>query len=187
MRLGITIKELVKIHRQKDGARVDLEQSFLMPEERRLFAPQNAQKGHRGAPWEKYDGLYLCRFPAPSEAVSWSSEEAFAREVARYRREAMSRLPELYLLHHLPNENSHHKAGVVAGLPDWHLPVARSIGGMWYYGLWIELKVGEGDLRDTQRVMIERLMAPAVQNRVVIVWDSLQAVQEEIEGYLYGT
>lgn len=67
--------------------------------------------------------------------------------------------PELRLLHHCPNGGSRNKAeavklkqmGVVAGVPDLHLPVPKGI----YNGLYIEMKYGGGRLEKTQREFLK--------------------------------
>jgi hypothetical protein len=63
--------------------------------------------------------------------------------------------PELRLLYHVPNGGSRNireaanlkRAGVRAGVPDLHLPVARGE----YHGLWLELKSPTGRTSDAQR------------------------------------
>lgn len=67
---------------------------------------------------------------------------------------AVGKYPELKLLYHIPNGGSRNKAeaahlkrqGVKAGVPDLHLPVARS----GYHGLYIELKAGKNKTSKNQ-------------------------------------
>lgn len=49
--------------------------------------------------------------------------------------------PELELFHHIPNEGKRKpwiskRMGILAGIPDFHLPIAR----YGYLGFWLELK-----------------------------------------------
>lgn len=178
----MNLTQLAKIHRSPDAARVDLKHSFLTVEEASLFAPQDALDGRRKAaapPWSKYTSILHCRFPEPSEGVWWRAEEDFSRAVAKWKRENMYAIPFLKSFHHLPNENSHKKAGVTAGMPDWHWPLPSNK----YAGLWIELKSGKGEPSAAQVGMIRIL--ESMGHYCVVVWDSLQAVIEEVEGYLH--
>ena len=71
--------------------------------------------------------------------------------------------PELELLHHCPNGGSRNKAeavklkqmGVVAGMPDLCLPVAKGI----YIGLYVEMKYNKGRLEESQKNMLKKLAA----------------------------
>ena len=82
---------------------------------------------------------------------------------ARY----VDKRPELALLHSIPNggyraigEASRLKAsGVLAGVPDICLPVAR--GG--YHGLYIELKTSTGRVSADQKIVIARLQEQGYQ------------------------
>ena len=116
--------------------------------------------------------------PAGHKPVGWASEEEFAKAVDNKRRELSVLMPELELMHHVPNENSHRKAGVVAGMPDWNLPVAR---GKWA-GMWIELKAGKGKLRASQLNRLAQLRAEG--HYCVVVWDSVEQVFSYIRAYL---
>ncbi len=69
--------------------------------------------------------------------------------------------PELALGFAIPNGGARHigvakklKAeGVVSGVPDWHLPVARKI----WKGLWLEFKHGKNKLSENQVAYIAML------------------------------
>lgn len=95
------------------------------------------------------------------------------------------RVPELRLLHHIPNGGKRDaitgarlkRAGVRAGVLDLHLPVAR--GG--YHGLWIELKVDRNKATETQQWWIERLVEEG--HKVVVCWGH-RAAWAALEAYL---
>lgn len=78
--------------------------------------------------------------------ISW------ARSICDY-------VPELKLLHHVPNEGKRANgtvlkaAGVIAGIPDLCLPVARR----GYHGLYIEMKFGENKPTKQQIEVMTRL------------------------------
>lgn len=84
-----------------------------------------------------------------------SNEDTEQEIVMRWARMSEGKWPELALLHHIPNGGSRNKAeaahlkrmGVLAGVADLHLPVAR---GPWH-GLYIEMKYGEGRLQESQK------------------------------------
>lgn len=67
--------------------------------------------------------------------------------------------PELKLLYHIPNGGSRNKAeavklkqmGVLAGVPDLHLPVPKGI----YNGLYIEMKYADGRVERLQREFLK--------------------------------
>lgn len=83
------------------------------------------------------------------------SEDTEQAAVISWAQWQQNRNPELKLLYHCPNGGSRNKAeaaklkqmGVLAGVPDLHLPVPKGI----YSGLYIEMKYGEGRLEKTQR------------------------------------
>ena len=95
-----------------------------------------------------------------------SNEETEQEAVMQWARMSEGRWPELHLLHHIPNGGSRNKReaarlkrmGVLAGVADLHLPVAR--GG--YHGLYIELKYGDGKLRQTQKDFLKLAAAEGV-------------------------
>ena len=67
--------------------------------------------------------------------------------------------PELRMLYHIPNGGSRNKAeavklkqmGVLAGVPDLHLPVPKGI----YNGLYIEMKYADGRIEKAQREFLK--------------------------------
>lgn len=82
------------------------------------------------------------------------SEDTEQAAVVSWAQWQQERHPELRLLHHCPNGGSRNRAeaaklkqmGVVAGVPDLHLPVPKGM----YSGLYIEMKYGEGRLEKSQ-------------------------------------
>lgn len=86
--------------------------------------------------------------------------------------------PELKLLHHCPNGGSRNKAeavklkqmGVVAGVPDIHLPVPKGI----YTGLYIEMKYGSGRLEKSQREFLKE--AAKYGNYCVVCYGAEEAI-----------
>lgn len=117
--------------------------------------------------------------------TSEASEQMALMSWAEYARQTM---PELGLLHHIPNGGSRNKAeaarfkamGVKAGVPDLFLPVAR--GG--FHGLYIELKREDaGRASGAQRDWIEALRAQGYRVELCHGWD---AAREVIEGYMRG-
>lgn len=98
--------------------------------------------------------------------------------------------PELAMLYHVPNGGLRDKAtagrlkaaGVRAGVPDLHLPVARR----GFHGLWIELKRCDRSNHPTpaQAWWHERLRAEG--HHVVVCYGADEAISA-IEHYLAGT
>lgn len=94
-------------------------------------------------------------------------------------------IPELSLLHHIPNGGLRDKItarhmkdqGVMAGIPDISLPVPR--GG--YHGMYIELKVGGNKPSEKQQECIEALRKQGYRVEVCYGW--LEAA-EVIKDYL---
>lgn len=76
------------------------------------------------------------------------SEDQEQEIVIQWKELMVNRYPELKYLHHCPNGGSRHpaeakklrKMGVVPGVSDLFLPVARS----GYHGIWIEMKRTKG-------------------------------------------
>jgi hypothetical protein len=181
--MTITIDQLAKIHRRKDGARVDVERSLLSPQELKLFAFPDAQEGRSRAlehPSAKYAGVIRCRIPEPSERVLWASEDEFSLAVRNWRDGWDASMPDKDLFWHNPNENSHRKAGVVGGVPDWTLSVPKR----QYGGMFIELKVGRNTLSSKQQSQLCKLSLRGYY--CVAIWDSLEAVKDEVRRYLDG-
>lgn len=119
----------------------------------------------------------------------WSSSESDQQqsliEWAQYQENA---IPELQLLYAIPNEGSGDnssigsrmvKQGLKSGIPDLCLPVPRGE----YGALYIEMKYGNNDLRESQREKIEQLKE--VGNAVAVAW-SWHRAAEIIQEYLQG-
>ena len=85
-----------------------------------------------------------------------------------------NRIPELRLLHHVPNGGKRDKRtaamlkaeGVKSGVPDVVLPVAR--GG--FHGLYLELKVGRNKPSDAQKAWLAALEAEGYRTAVAYDW-----------------
>lgn len=100
---------------------------------------------------------------------------------------AVGDYPDLALLYHIPNGGLRDKAtaqalkraGVRAGVPDLHLPVARH----GFYGLWIELKRANRSNHPTpdQEWWIEQLRVQGY--RVEVCYGADEAIQI-VEEYL---
>lgn len=114
-----------------------------------------------------------------------SNEDAEQETVIQWARYSSGRWPELQLLHHIPNGGSRNKKeavklkrmGVLAGVADLHLPVARS----GYHGLYIEMKFGDGRIQKSQK---EFLRAAAKENNYCAVCYSAADAIEVIESYM---
>lgn len=94
--------------------------------------------------------------------------------------------PELALFHAIPNwrPNAAHRRylaeeGAKAGLPDTHLPVARS----GYHGLWIEMKHGRNKPTDKQEWWLDRL---AEQGHLAVACWTWEEAAEVLLDYLGG-
>ena len=114
------------------------------------------------------------------------TEHAEAAMLIRACKAAEATHPELRLLYAIPNGG--HRAwrtaaqmkaeGVKAGVPDYHLPVAR--GG--YIGLWVELKRTKGGrLQPEQRAWMDAL---AAQGHRVALCKGWEAAFNVIRDYL---
>lgn len=112
-------------------------------------------------------------------AVLWASEREFARAVAAERDIRATLQAEYKLLHHVANENSHREPGILAGIPDWHWPIASG-----YIGLWIELKIGKNQPSPMQVAVMNLLRSEG--HYCAVVWDSLEQVFDLCEAYLRG-
>ena len=118
------------------------------------------------------------------EKVTESSEQQALFEWVEI---ASKQIPELRLLHAIPNSGKRHivtavrmkKEGVKAGVSDIFLPVAR--GG--FYGLYMELKIKGGKLTDKQREWIELTREQGYMSIVCFGWEM---ARREIEWYLRG-
>ena len=115
------------------------------------------------------------------------SEEMEQQVVMQWARAMQNRWPELGLLHHCPNGGSRNKReaarlkrmGVLAGVPDLHLPIARA----GYIGLYIEMKYAAGRLQDSQKIFLTS--AAAEMNYCVVCYTADDAI-EVLRHYLDG-
>lgn len=109
-------------------------------------------------------------------------EEGHQEAIFEWASYQMARMPELELLHHIPNGGRRDKAeavafkrrGVKAGVPDLCLPVARGN----YHGLYIELKTEKGKPTKTQKLWIERLIKQGYFAKVCYGWrDAIRTIE----------
>lgn len=90
------------------------------------------------------------------------NEDAEQIMVIQWSRYQLNVHPELKLLYHCPNGGSRNKAeaaklkrmGVMAGVPDLHLPVPKGK----YCGLYVEMKYENGRLEQSQREFLKAAM-----------------------------
>lgn len=95
--------------------------------------------------------------------------------------------PVARLIYAIPNGGGRSKAqagilkaeGVLAGVPDLHLPVARAA----CHSLYIEMKAGDGRLSPEQGKLIAELQAQG--HAIVVAWD-WEVAKGWIERYLDG-
>ena len=121
---------------------------------------------------------HMVRSPVQREA---DQQEALFRWV-QFRAATM---PELKLLHHIPNggrrdaaEAAHLKRlGVKPGVPDLCLPVARGP----HHGLYIEMKAGDNKPTDKQNEWLDALRK---QGYAIAVCWSHEEAEEVIEEYM---
>ena len=98
---------------------------------------------------------------------------------------AQAAMPELRLLHAMPNGGHRNKItaaklkaeGVKPGVPDICLPVARGK----YHGLYIELKTRQGKLSSRQQTWLADLNGQGFKALLCWSWTS---ARQEIEHYL---
>ena len=88
------------------------------------------------------------------------TEHEMAVELMKWARYHMKKYPFLELFHHVANEGKRNpriakSEGMLAGLPDYHLPVATDDG--LYSGFWLELKAPSKRPPVKQLRMIELL------------------------------
>ena len=116
---------------------------------------------------------------------SHQDEHAEQAALFRWAEFARSRLPELALLHAIPNGGHRHKAtaarlkaeGVKRGVPDVCLPVARNGA----HGLYIELKTERGKPTPEQLGWIRALRRQGYAAEVCRGWEQARSM---IEHYL---
>lgn len=102
-----------------------------------------------------------------------------------WARSIESFVPELKLMYHIPNEGKRSNgtgallkaAGMKAGVPDIHLPVARN----GYTGLYIEMKYGKNTPSKEQKEFMVGLLQ---EGHKVEVAYSMQQAREVIRKYL---
>lgn len=107
--------------------------------------------------------------------------------VMQWAKLAESTMPQLALLHAIPNGGRRDKAeaahlaaqGVRAGIPDLHLPVSRGT----FHSLYIELKAAKGTLSPEQKRVLPLL---AAEGNLVVVARDIQPVCELLRAYLVG-
>lgn len=121
----------------------------------------------------------------PRVMLEDAHQEALFSWVERVR----ARLPELKLLHHIPNGGLRHKAvagklkamGAKAGVPDLCLPVARH----GYHGLYIEMKKPAspgsraGTTTPEQRRWIEDLREQGYRVEVAFGWEPASEILQK--------
>lgn len=114
-----------------------------------------------------------------------ASESVHQQAVMKWARWNVAKYPELALLHAIPNGGMRSKKtagilkaeGVLAGVPDLHLPVARH----GYHSLYIEMKKPRGRLTDAQADLIPLLQGQNNRVEVCIGWEAAIKV---LGGYL---
>lgn len=115
-----------------------------------------------------------------------ASESQEQTALFRWKAYNIHTIPDLFLLHHIPNGGFRDKItarhlkeqGVMAGIPDISLPVAR--GG--YHGMYIEMKVGDNKPSERQRECIERLREQGYRVDVCYGWvQAAEAITEYLK------
>lgn len=115
-----------------------------------------------------------------------SSETEEQKKVIEYVGRVARRHPELSMLHHIPNGGTREKReaaelklmGVLAGVPDLHLPIARA----GWNSLYIEMKYGDGRLQKEQK---EFLKAAAAEDNFCIVCYTAEDAIAVIDDYIH--
>lgn len=110
------------------------------------------------------------------------SEATEQERVMRWATVGSITVPELELLHHIPNGGSRNhleaanlkRQGVKAGVPDLCLPVPA--GG--FHGLYIEMKFGKNKPTEKQRWWLEQLEKQGY--KAVVCWSAESAIKEII-------
>lgn len=110
------------------------------------------------------------------------SEATEQERVMRWAAIGLITVPELELLHHIPNGGSRNqleaanlkRQGVKAGVPDLCLPVPA--GG--FHGLYIEMKFGKNKPTEKQRWWLEQLEKQGY--KAVVCWSAESAIKEII-------
>ena len=115
------------------------------------------------------------------------SEDAEQETVIQWARICSGKWPELKLLHHIPNGGRRNakeaaklkRMGVLAGVADLHMPVAR--GG--YHGLYIEMKYDDGRILESQKSFLKA--AAAEGNYCIVCYSAADAI-EILDLYMHG-
>lgn len=98
--------------------------------------------------------------------------------------------PELNLLHHIPNGEDRDgyvakqlkEMGVVAGVWDYFLPIARCGFG----GLYAETKFKNNDLTEEQKIFRKYVLSYDEKSYLFTVWRDTQTAEKELLNYLKG-
>ena len=114
-----------------------------------------------------------------------TSEHSIQSALIRWSRLSVKTYPELALLHSIPNGGfrSYKTAremkaeGVLAGMPDLFLPVARK----GFHGMYIEMKSRKGKLSESQKRIIPMLLE---QGYNVLIANDWNVAAMEIIKYL---
>lgn len=118
------------------------------------------------------------------EISKHEKENDIQKEFASWVKRSKETTKELRLMYATLNEEANEKQrfykismGLIPGIPDYHLPVAR--GG--YNAFWIEFKKQDGRISKDQREMIELLTR---EGSCVVVCRSADKAIEETLKYL---
>ena len=112
-----------------------------------------------------------------------ASESQEQQALFKWKAYNIRAVPELFLLHHIPNGGLRDKItarhmkeqGVMAGIPDISLPVAR--GG--YHGMYIEMKVGNNKPSERQQECIKWLREQGYRVEICYGWvEAAEAIKE---------
>lgn len=126
-------------------------------------------------------------FPVPAGPSQWADEWRFQFACIQEAERLEHEFSDLALLHAVPNGAvrtgkgyGRVDAGVKAGIPDLMLPVAR----LGYFGLYIELKIFGGRVRNNQRQWINDLIDQGYEARVIV--ESVEAFSTLLQNYMKG-
>ena len=119
--------------------------------------------------------------------IKRNSEDTEQETVIQWAKICEGKWPELALLYHTPNGGKRNakeaaklkRMGVLAGVADLHLPVARGR----YHGLYIEMKYDDGRILESQKAFMK---AAAAQNYYCIVCYSAADAIEVLDLYMHG-
>lgn len=165
--MKLTAKELTKILNQPGYAIADGS----------LITPQAAHSAPHGV-LQAAGQSQATKAPQRASSAVWRNEREFQRAVVDAYAAWAAINQETAILCHVANENAHKQPGIIAGMPDLVLISAKGVA-------FIELKAGSGKLSAAQRETHHRLRK--LGYHVVTVWDSVEEVLSEIEGFLRGS